>query len=61
MRFAYFSKYSEKVRNKLMQAGILKVFKKNEVIYRQGDPSPYVFFVLRGSIALSVNKKDLGF
>lgn len=61
MRFAYFSKYSEKVRNKLIQAGILKVFKKNEVIYRQGDPSPYVFFVLRGSIALSVNKKDLGF
>ena len=33
MRFAYFSKYPEKVRSKLMEVGTLKVFKKNEVIY----------------------------
>lgn len=59
-RFAYFSKYSEKVRSKLMEVGTLRIFKKNEIIYRQGDPSPNVFFILRGSVALTVNKKDLG-
>jgi CRP-like cAMP-binding protein len=43
-----------------MEMGTLKIYQRDEIIYNQGDPSPDVYFILRGSIALSVKKKDMG-
>jgi CRP-like cAMP-binding protein len=38
----------------------LKIYEKGEMIYKQGVPSPFVYFVLRGSVEVSVVKNDLG-
>jgi len=38
----------------------LRLYKKNEIIFRQGEPSPNIFFVLRGTVVISVKNHDMG-
>jgi len=38
----------------------IRVYKKDEVILRQGDQSPFLYFMLRGSAGLTVTKQDMG-
>jgi len=59
-RFPYFSKYAQQVRKQLVSLGTLRVVKRNEVIFMQGDPSPNIYFILRGTVKLSVKKSDMG-
>ena len=59
-KFSYFERYSQDIRKKMMAQCYLRIYKKGELIYNQGDPSPYVFFILRGSVEVSVVKNDLG-
>jgi CRP-like cAMP-binding protein len=35
-------------------------FRQNEIIFNQGDSSPEIFFILKGTVALKVNKSDMG-
>ena len=59
-RFPYFSKYAESVRKRLLDLAELRLYKKNEIIFRQGEPSPNIFFVLRGTVVISVKNNDMG-
>ena len=59
-RFPYFSKYSEVVRRKLIANCEIKIYKQNELIFTQGDPSPQLYFMLRGTALVSVQKQDMG-
>ena len=59
-RFVYFQKYSENVRKKLLELGKLRIYEKDEIIFRQGDPSPTFFFMLRGTVSYQVQKMDMG-
>ena len=59
-RFVYFQKYSENVRKRLLDFGKLRVYEKDEIIFRQGDPSPSFFFMLRGTVSYQVTKSDMG-
>ena len=43
-----------------MEHGQLRIYKKDEVIYRQGEPSEAVFFILRGTVSVEVVKNDMG-
>lgn len=61
VRFPFFKKYPEEVRKQLLQYGKLLNFKKGDIIFKQGDPSPNIYFIFRGTVVFQVNKEDMGY
>lgn len=59
-RFPYFSKFAPGVRAQLIQNSHVRLFKQGEIIFKQDNPSPHFFFLVRGSVALTVEKPDMG-
>ena len=55
-RFGFFKKYSKEIRKELLQNCEVKVFEQDQVIFRQGDGSPDFFFILRGTVSLSIER-----
>ena len=33
---------------------------QNEVVYNQGEPSNFIYIILRGTVVLQVKKMDMG-
>lgn len=40
--------------------GHLKIYEQGDVIFRQGEQSKSIFFILRGTVEVSVTKSDMG-
>jgi signal-transduction protein with cAMP-binding, CBS, and nucleotidyltransferase domain len=59
-RFPYFNRVPDHVRRKILDLGKLRIYQKDEIIFRQGDPSPSTYFMLRGTAAFQVTKADMG-
>lgn len=44
----------------MFEEGNLKIFEKEEVIFKQGDYSSEFYVLLRGSVSLILNKEEYG-
>lgn len=50
----YFKKFSSFYRRKIFRFCEFFEFQQNEIIFRQGDPSDYVYIILRGAVSIQV-------
>lgn len=59
-KFTFFAKFPTSYRQKIIAKSRLIVYDKGEIIFKQGDPSPDIFFMVRGTCAIKFQKPEWG-
>ena len=59
-KFMFFAKFPTNLRQRIISKSALLTFTKSEIIFKQGDMSPDIFFMLRGTCAVKYSKPEWG-